>query len=198
MLVHKKADFFDEMDNGYLFNTLTLDPGDHSGWAYWKGSLFPTVGQFTTVLSKKDPIIEDTLAYQWIKFEDLLNNLQPENFFVEGVEFWSGSLKSLTAAKRQNLSKLSYLVGGFAREAIRRGINTRIIPASEWKGQTPNSALELKVLRINGRRYETEHILNAVGIGMSRMGLLQDTKNQPGKLKKVKERRWMKIEYIHG
>lgn len=173
--------------NQILTDTISVDPGDHSGWAYWQGTLCPHFGQFNLQNKVRSRIFEDQLSYQWREFCQLIDELKPRTVFLEGVEFWEGSLKSLTAAKRQNLSKLSYLVGGYAEEALRRGITTRIFPARVWKGQLSNEILEAKIYRINNMIYPSRHILNAVGLGMSRMGLFLDTKSQPSRINKYKK-----------
>lgn len=172
----------------YLRDSLSIDPGDHTGWSYWKGDLYPLTGQINLSHRKSIKIQEDELSWQWMNFSALIDKYKPAYVYIEGVEFWEGSLKSTTAAKRQNLSKLSYLVGGFANEAVRRGIAVRIIPARIWKGQMSNDILKRKIYRINGQYYESDHIDNAVGIGMSRMGLLLNTRRQPSRVAKVKRR----------
>ncbi|MFA7135582.1 MAG: hypothetical protein WC125_06945 [Bacteroidales bacterium] len=173
----------------YLKEALSIDPGDHTGWAYWKGDLYPVTGQINVSHAKSIKMQEDELAFQWQKFSELLDVYPGLRYvYIEGVEFWEGSFKSVTAAKRQNLSKLAYLVGGFANEARRRGIETRLLPAREWKGQMPNAVLKAKILRINGQDYPSDHIDNAVGLGMSRMGLFLNTKRQPSRAKKIKRR----------
>lgn len=174
----------------YLRDAITVDPGDHSGWANWKGDLYPVYGQFNVSHSKRILIMEDQLSFQWERFSELLDEYRPSIVYLEGVEFWEGSLKSVTAARRQNLSKLSYLVGGYANEARRRGIEYRLLPARTWKGQMSNKVLEAKLYRINGQRYPSEHILNAVGIGMSRMGFFLRTKGRPQTFTKNKRRDW--------
>jgi len=170
----------------YLTDALSIDPGDHTGWAIWKGDLRPEVGQINLSHAKNIKTLEQELTYLWIRFASLLDEVKPNLVLLEGVEFWEGSFKSITAAKRQNLSKLSYLVGGYANEALARGIKSRILPAREWKGQMSNSVLETKVQRINGQVYESDHILNAVGIGLSVMGLFLNTRTSPRRAKKYK------------
>lgn len=171
---------------------MSIDPGDHTGWSYWKGDLHPLTGQINVSHRKSIKMQEDELAWQWMHFSALLDEHKPIYVYIEGVEFWEGSMKSMTAAKRQNLSKLSYLVGGFANEARRRGMETRIIPARIWKGQMSNKILKERIYRINGQYYDSDHIDNAVGLGMSRMGLLLNTRRQPSRAAKVKRRdtRW--------
>lgn len=177
----------------YLKNIFSIDPGDHSGWAYWKGDLFPIVGQFNVSHRKEIRILEDQLSYQWKLFSELLDKYPETKYvFLEGVEYWEGSLKSAAAAKRQNLSKLAYLVGGYANEARSRGLEVRLFPARQWKGQMSNKVLERRILSINGQFYESEHILNAVGIGLSRMGLFLNTRTMPSRQSKSK---WRDIQW---
>ena len=171
-----------------LNHAISVDPGDHTGFAIWRGSLYPEVGQFNLKKSKKIISQEDELIYLWTCFSNLLIEHNPRVVYIEGVEFWEGSSKSMMAAKRQNLSKLAYLVGGYGNEAASRGIPIRLLPARIWKGQMSNEVLEQKLFRINGQQYASDHILNAVGIGMSRIGLLLNTKRQPGKAIKSKVR----------
>lgn len=172
----------------YLSGDLTVDPGDHTGIARWKGDLWPETHQINLSHAKNIRTLEDELSYMWEQFSAYLDVYKPRTVHIEGVEFWAGSLKSVTAAKRQNLSKLAYLVGGYGNEARRRGIPVFLPPASEWKGQMPNDVLERKIHRFNQTRYPSEHILNAVGIGFSVMGYLLNTNKQPQKLLRHKRR----------
>ena len=173
----------------YLNRVMSIDPGDHIGFAYWKGDLYPIVGQIELPYGKaKLDTMETQLAFLWSQFSSLLTKYKPTIVYIEGVEFWMGSLKSVTAAKRNNLSKLSYVVGGYSNEAMRRGIEVRILPASQWKGQMSKEIVMRKINRINGQVYQTDHISDAVGIGMSRMGYFLRTKNQPKKVSRIKKR----------
>lgn len=172
----------------YLKDAISIDPGDHTGYAIWRGTLYPETGQFNVSHAKNVKMQEDELVSCWTMFSNLLSEHCPRIVYIEGVEFWEGSFKSVTAAKRQNLSKLAYLVGGYANEAIARGVSVRLLPARLWKGQMSNEVLKRKIYRINGQYYPSDHIDNAVGIGMSRMGLLLNTKRQPSKAMKSKMR----------
>lgn len=172
----------------YLNKILTVDPGDHTGFAYWKGDLYPITGQINLPSKLRDSILEEQLNYMANQFVYEVKKNQPSIIYIEGVEFWEGSFKSLTSAKRQNLSKLAYLVGCYFRVVTEMKIPCRVFPARIWKGQMPNKVLEAKIYRINGQKYASEHILNAVGIGFSRMGFLQNTIKNPGRFIKNNRR----------
>lgn len=177
----------------FLNRTLTIDPGDHTGWAYWNGTNEPMVGQYNVSKSKNMVLTEDDLAYLMERFSNLLDKFDVcTRVYIEGVELWEGSLRSMTSAKRGNVFKLAYLVGGYFNEARRQGIETRILPAREWKGQLPNDVLERRLRALNGVVYASDHILNAVGIGFSRVGLLTQKRGALPVSKMAKQRgfRW--------
>jgi hypothetical protein len=171
----------------YLDKVLTVDPGIHTGFAYWQNDLYPKFSQFNVRTKQKNLRTEEQqLSDLNIQFGATLAIYLPKLVLIEGVEFWEGSMKSLASAKRQNLSKLAYIVGMYSSECLHYGIEFRIIPARVWKGQMTDDILARKIFNLNKKEYPTEHILNAVGIGFSTMGCFLNTKNQPSRAKKFK------------
>lgn len=152
---------------------LTIDPGFHTGYAYWTGNNDPITGCFNLSRGKKVVTIEDQLNDMWLKFSALIKTLEPVGCIIESVEHWGGSLKSRTASSKGDLSKLSYLIGGYSYICSKKGISFKLVPAKTWKGQLPNSALVGRVKMINGKEYPNDHILCAVGIGFAEEGLLK-------------------------
>ena len=155
-----------------LNDILTVDPGFHTGYAYWKGDKYPVTGSLN--LSKGKKVVEPEMKFEdmWGKFEALIKSYNPEICFIESVEHWGGSLKSRVASVRGDLATLSYLVGGYGNICKQHGVVWCLVSAKQWKGQLPNSALVERVKLINGQEYPNEHILCAVGIGLAKMGLL--------------------------
>lgn len=149
-----------------LIGFLAVDPGDHTGWAFFDGSILPMTGQITLSRSKAVVGQPAQLAYMWEKFSVLISELNPSGVLIEAVEFWGGSAKSRAAASRQNLSKLAYLVGGYANICAAHGIEWALIPSRDWKGQMDDHAVAMRVARVNGAQYASEHITDAVGIGL--------------------------------
>lgn len=148
---------------------LTVDPGEHTGWAYWSGTNKPLTGQIRPAKTRE---LEPGLIHHWGEFKALLASCRPCTVIIEGVEIWEGSLVSMTSAKRGNLFKLAYLVGGYTQIANSKNIEVEIIPARRWKGQLTKDAVRSRVKRFNGQLYRTDHITDAVGIGVAIMGKL--------------------------
>lgn len=149
-----------------LINLLAVDPGDHTGWAFFDGGLQPMTGQITLSRSKSINGQPAQLASMWGRFGTLITELNPSGVLIEAVEFWGGSAKSRAAASRQNLSKLAYLVGGYSAICESYGIEWALIPSRDWKGQMDDHAVAMRVARVNGCQYASEHITDAVGIGL--------------------------------
>ncbi len=150
-----------------LNGILAIDPGDKTGWAFFNGSLTPVTGQINLPRRKGLEAWSDQLRFMSNCFFTLLLEHGPRLVVMEGVEFWSGSAKSRMAASRQNLFKLAYLVGSYARCCQAAEIPFEIVPARVWKGQMDKRAVALRVQRVNGETYPTTHITDAVGIGFA-------------------------------
>ena len=168
-----------ETFNPKLENLLCIDPGDHTGWAWFtdgKATPFKT-GQINLSRSKDLVSMEDQLFSMWIKFDDLLEELQPSHVIIEGVEYWAGSAKSQAAANRQNLFKLAYLAGGYGWIVKTYAREFGFLTARQWKGQLSKEAVAYKVRELTGKTYPSDHVTDAVGIGLAFAGLIKhDTK----------------------
>lgn len=154
---------------------LSIDPGDHTGWAYYKQNeeLYPIVGQLTLSKPKKKVLtMHEQLSQLWERFDALLTSLMPVSCAIEDVQLWGGSLISNTSAKRGDLFKLSKLIGGYGYLCYKHSVNTIYIPAMEWKGQLTKDAIKHRIKKINGVVYSTDHITDAVGIGLHMRGYL--------------------------
>jgi hypothetical protein len=150
---------------------LTVDPGMHTGWAMWDGTLMPVVDAFH-VGNKTVNRDEDKLAWLWNAFEDLITKTKPKLVIIEGVEYWQGNFKSDVSARNQDLVKLSYLAGGYGLICTKKKIPWAFVPAPKWKGQMNKEATMLRVRRATGQTYVGSHRTDAVGIGLSFMGVL--------------------------
>lgn len=155
----------------YFNRVLTIDPGDNTALAYWNGDLYPD----TKIISLKPTVRrtftrEEQLVLMWDKFEHKLRRYPTINTaYIEGVQVWAGSLKSLTAARKGTLMKLTYLIGGYCKVMDNLDIEFHIINPQEWKGQLSKQAVANRIKRITGNTYNTEHETDAVGIGLSMM-----------------------------
>jgi hypothetical protein len=142
----------------------------HTGWAFWDGTLIPMVDAFHVPASFRQD--ENKLTWAWDCFMALLTKLKPTQVIIEGVEYWQGSFKSDVAARNQDLVKLAYLAGGYGHACARKGTPWVFLPAPQWKGQLDKEATMLRVKRANGQTYVGSHRTDAVGIGLSFMGVL--------------------------
>ena len=154
-----------------IFNrVLTIDPGDNTALAYWGGNLYPDTQIIRLRPKERNLRREEQLVLMWDRFEYQITRYHPINTaYIEGVQVWAGSLKSLTAARKGTLLKLVYLIGGYCKIMDNHGIEFHIINPQEWKGQLSKQAVANRIKRITGNTYNTEHETDAVGIGLSMM-----------------------------
>ena len=146
-----------------LNQTITIDPGLHTCWAYWSGTKYPLVGEFHVYHKLQTP--EGKIADLCEKLEDTIFEKQISRAYIEGVEIYRMSLKSMIAATRGNLSLLSYIVGAYFDVLRKRGITVEII-SPKWKGNLNYKQLAVWVQRSNGWIMDSEHQLSAVGMGL--------------------------------
>ena len=157
-----------------MTDVLTVDPGDSTGWAFWsEGELIKT-GQITG--KKKD--VMDQYRYMWHEFYTLIQKYCPDICLIEGIEIYSGSIKSHIAIRKRKgkemapLVKLAYLIGGYVCICLRSNTETRIVPFSKWGGQLSPLAVRAQVAYITGKEFNTQHIFDAVGMGLNYYGKL--------------------------
>lgn len=154
-------------------NTITIDPGMNTAIAYWSGGVKepPTIKVFgcpvkyTSRVDKVSALSDKFLAY--------ISKCRISVAYIEGVEFWEKSEKSRISAKLGKSILLSYIVGAYIRELHNVGITTFELVPREWKGQLTKEAVQCRVNRFYpGHNFGTNHAYDAVGIGLSTMGLL--------------------------
>jgi hypothetical protein len=159
-----------QLKNGELKNVLASDPGLHTGISWFPDDvIIPQTFDFRarwnakTTSEKLDSLVSQLDLYNFRQY-------RIEHVVIEGVEIYSGSLKSMTAATRGDLSLLAYIVGAYYHYF--HGLPTEII-SPQWKGQLTYTALDEWVYRINGQHYKSEHIRAAVGLGLWKKGILK-------------------------
>lgn len=148
-----------------LKDTMTVDIGLHLAGAYWDGDPFPAV------MSWNNPHddLKDRLNAACEEFGDWLDRWRPGRVILEGVEVFD-SLKSSAAAKRGDTIWLAYLCGALFNAAYERGaLDCDIVTARQWKGQLGKKGTILRVQRINGKLYDTDHITDAVAMGFAQV-----------------------------
>jgi hypothetical protein len=153
-------------------NLLTVDPGDTTGLAFWEGTENPWTYSFHFPSKIRDKI--EQLNWMTMQFEEIIKHKSPERIIIEEVQFWAGSLTSITAAKRRDLFKLSYLIGGYINCCHHQWIDKiQLVLSQDWKGQMNDAAVASRVYLLNGRRYPNPHVCDAVGMGLNEVGLFK-------------------------
>lgn len=154
---------------------LTVDPGIHTGLAYWEDdrTLCPEVEQINNKTTSKE--VMDKVTSLNNQFWSYLTKRKINYCVIEGVQYWENSSVSRTAGRSGDLTFLSYLCGSYYQTCKQRNIKSFIIPPY-WKGQLSYDNLALWIERINKQTYLTEHITSAVGIGLFTKGLIFEGK----------------------
>jgi hypothetical protein len=145
-------------------NVLTIDPGKVTGWAYWK--------QLTK--QKFAPKEVGTVTKDHYRELDTLINLRWMPLtcvFIEGQELRSDA-SSYASAKSGVLLELAQQAGWYAGICwSTHDCTVEFILPSKWKGQLSKKQLRDRVEKIAGE-YFTEHIADAVGMGLYLVGKL--------------------------
>ncbi len=153
-----------------LLDTLTVDPGNVTAWAYWNGNEIPeNTGHFSV---HRNSTLEEHTEQMWTKFSRIINKFHPTHCYIEGVEVWGGSMKSSIASKTGSLFKLAFLIGGYCRICQFEGTSFTILYPSRWKGQLNDGAIIKRVYRAIKKEYPNIHTYDAVAMGLHLMGVL--------------------------
>ncbi len=162
----------------YMSNVVSVDPGWNTGLAYWIGDKFPITNLIKEPPKRKKIKIEPTrLQYMFDKFNAYIKSNDLDLCIIEGVEMWTGSVRSMTSAARGNLFSLAYIVGGYINICYQQGIEIKLVyprggkDREMWKGQLNAEMVAKRIYRLNKKTYP-EHIREAVGIGFSHMRML--------------------------
>jgi len=161
-----------------LNKVLTVDPGWNTGLAYWVGNDYPLIDIIKEPPRRKKIKLEvPRIRYMMNKFEAYIKARPIEEMIIEGVEMWTGSVRSMTSAARGDLFGLAYLVGGYMNICFKNDIDVKLVyprggkDRAIWKGQMNAEMVAARIHRINKNIYP-EHIREAVGIGFAAMGVL--------------------------
>jgi hypothetical protein len=147
---------------------LTVDPGYHTGWAFWLSAKNPQVGVLTEDIGMQGGAIAraHNLSEQ---FGVLLDKCKPTLCVIEGVNLWGGSAISQAGAAQGYTFELAYLVGMYVCRCLDRDIPVEVPTVNDWKGNLNTKAVAFWIEKINGLQY-AEHIREAVGIGFWKQG----------------------------
>lgn len=160
---------------------LYVDPGVRTGYAFFrdKNDLSPIYGTIDIEKIYRDigkkihtQTRESKLYYLTAAFANLLSSLNPSFCTIEGVEAYKSETGKISVSSGDAFF-LAYIVGGYASIAMKRGIQTSIMLAREWKGQLSKDAVENRIKRVNpSLSFASSHECDAVGMGFSKAGVL--------------------------
>lgn len=148
-------------------NEMFVDPGRTTAYAYFyiEDSKQTYLYNFFGMVNLD--YLTEGLKHMQDLFLIALGMFEPEKVTIESVDYRDG-LKNITAAKRGDLVKLSILIGVYVGCCLEKKIPYKLILAREWKGQLTKAATKARVKRITGLELTNEHIIDALGMGLSR------------------------------
>ena len=148
-----------------LNNTITVDPGLNTGIAIWRETDTPEVKEI--ICPARIKIWTARLNYMWCMFKKIIENKSLLCCYIEGTAYYEENEVSRQALKRGDLFHLIGVSYGYAALCSAYGIDFEFILPSQWKGQMSKQATADRVFQLNGRRYSSDHITDAVGIGFA-------------------------------
>lgn len=155
-------------------NFLAFDIGRNTAVAQFvNGQLL-----YTDIMRCPKEIKDKRHATTWLReaFVECLETLNQFNgafsgVFIEGIQVYSSSAKSMKSAFKGDLIFLAELSGVFLAEASRFTPNAHILLPREWRGNMKDEVVVRRIQRATGQTFR-EHESDAVGIGLSVLGKL--------------------------
>jgi len=167
--VTKKIPSLRSEKGDWLKHAATVDIGIHTAIALWNGNSKPV---FHTITIDNYLDIEDFLYQSWLKFSTFILHHSESfgfgyTFYLEGVEYWSGSTRSNTSAVKGDLFMLAYQLGVYTAILREHRLRVKILPASQWKGQLSKEKFNLRMKRYFDYELPNQHLRDALGMGLS-------------------------------
>jgi len=159
----------------------TIDPGlQGTGIAVWEPTTWTTRKRpvppvhTETLRSGSSPAIETKMAVMTHRVKALLRDWPCKEAYIEKPAFFQ-SASGLMTASRQDLTKLTLCAGYIWGWLASEGVTVKFVEVHEWKGQVPKTVMAKRVnklLRQRVNREWSEHVYDAVGIGLWVKGCL--------------------------
>lgn len=159
-----------------MISMITIDPGMHTGWAYWEDGELKDYSQ--TTIKHKD-LIHD-LGELLSAMTPIIASYSPNRVIVEYPNMWAGSSVSAAASASGDLLKLAAMVGMIIAIAQTNGAHVTTVLPAKWKGQLDKDAVKVRVKRALGVDERSSHINDAIGIGLWVLGRFKvENKSRP-------------------
>lgn len=155
----------------FLDNVATVDPGWNTAVALFTSAhgIHPQTWFFSHKAIKDNIQKMNALADDFALF---LDTLHPRKVIFEDVGLWGSDARSMVSAQRGDTFGLAMLIGMYMRECFLRGIPVSTLTPIQWKGNASKDIIRKRVQLRLGADLANEHIYDAVGIGLSVMGVL--------------------------
>jgi len=150
------------------YNELFIDSGVNSGYAFFTRDRKIPINGTIYVNKKLRKTLENYIKFMGIEFTNILKNFNPVCITIEHPEFWNDSEKSKTSVESGSLLHNAANAYSYAGICQALGYNFTLVYARQWKGQLSKEATEYRVKEILGRTFKNDHIIDAIGIGLSK------------------------------
>jgi len=156
----------------YLNNIITIDPGlEQTSYACWNGELLPVFGSLPSY--RKIKSVCERILFLKENLKELLMKFDKTKYVVcedQFISFSSG--KYYTSAVRGDILKLSRLCENYRMLCYDMGIKFESIAPRAWKGDLTKEQVQSRIHRVIAVKCKTHNEYDAVGIGLSLMGVL--------------------------
>lgn len=154
---------------------MTVDPGWNTGICNWtsvkKHPLRTTCLKINYKLRTKKTMVETKLSFMIPLFKSELAAFKPREVYIEGVGMWGGAISHASAARGDTFG-LAFLVGAYFQCCKEMSIVPHIVKVQDWKGQMSDDVVIERVRMATDKVFASVHETCAVGIGLSKKGLL--------------------------
>ena len=160
---------------------LCLDPGVRStGWAFWEALSLKTLAPTEYGVWRAPASMGWQASCRRVSGEAAEwyqrragDYAEPDKIVCEWPQLWSGSAKSQTAADRDSLAKMWFLIGRLqeAFETVGYADDMTLVTPQQWKAQASKRIIIARLKRWTGVTFR-DHVADAVGIGAHLLGRL--------------------------
>jgi hypothetical protein len=174
---------------------VSIDGGLHLGVAVWNGTPTPSVTEIGLVGDEVTADRPERVYMLATKFSNFLSSCKTPitTGVIEDVRLWWGKdtivhhpylgpcfaipvksrfSTSIIAARKGHTFFTAYIVGAILHVLRTHSIIASTITTQEWKGNYTKERIADRVFELTGQRYSSDHLSDAVGIGLAFGGLL--------------------------
>jgi hypothetical protein len=153
-----------------LKRVLAIDPGINTGLAWLEGERV-VIDSYSNKATGDIYRVYD-LATELQDNLDIIHERvgQLECIVIESAEIFGGSLKSMTAGTRGNISLLAYIIGAYLFVCQEYADKVELVDPRTWKGQLPYPALVKHLDSQFDIHVENDHEAAAAGILLWKLG----------------------------